>query len=109
MARQKPPTTLDNPLVNVTDPELLKKLEAVMSDHNKPTEEIPAAVNKYPRFTFDHATPAREPGSPVLIRCPLDVLPRGGTLIRQAGRAFLVDINGEEFVVHESDDAWTME
>lgn len=69
-------------------------------------EQIPPEVNRFPRFVFSRATLERNPGSPVRVRNGLDEDPRGGTIIKQVGRAYLVDVQGEQLVVHEPDDSW---
>ena len=59
-----------------------------------------------PRFVFSRTTPSRDAGASVRVRNGLDDEPRGGTILRPVGRAWVVDIRGIELLVHDPEDSW---
>lgn len=91
---------------HIEDPELRRKLEAAVLEHKAATIQLPVDVDAYPKFTFSRATPSREIGAIVRVRCALDETDRRGTIIRTLGRAYLVEVWDVQLVVHEPDQAW---
>lgn len=96
----------DSPFKDITDPVLKAKLEEIYQAHVKVEGESRPEVAGKPRYVFSRATNQRGAGAMVRVRNGLDEETRGGTIIRPIGRAFLVDVRGQELIVHEADDSW---
>lgn len=95
----------------IDDQTLRKKLEAVVAQHESGvSDEIPPEVDAYPRFAFSRATHDRHAGALVRIRCAVDDEFKGGIIVGPIGRAYRVEIDDcRVIIVHEADDAWTMD
>jgi hypothetical protein len=91
---------------DVLDKDLRDKLERVSREHEIEKAGKTAAPSGPIRFAFSRATPGREIGSPVRVRCALDDEPRGGTIRERIGRAYMVEIDGRMLAVYEPDDCW---
>lgn len=94
---------------DIQDPVLRAKLEAVAAEHSGDrVQAIPPEEAQFPRYVFVRGARStmRAIGSAVRVRNGLDEETRGGTVVAQLGRAFLVDIGDMQLLVHEPDDSW---
>lgn len=86
-------------------PELQKKIDALIAEHNSEQESLPSEVNERPRFVFHPDTPPAV-GEIVQVFNGLDPRHKGGKVVRQLGRAWEVEVQGHMLIVHDPEDSW---